>query len=61
MKVRPLTTKVILVIFLICAVIDFVWGYRSEHSIAAGITYAVLALPETAIIVFSVVHFIKGD
>ena len=40
--------KVIVLIFLLCALFDFVWGYVHERSVSAGVISIVLGLFGTA-------------
>lgn len=42
------SAKVVLVIFLGCAVIDFIWGYIHQRSVPAGVISAVGGLFGTA-------------
>ena len=45
-------SKAILLVFSLCAIVDFVWSYVRERSIAEGVTSAALGLFGTAWYVF---------
>jgi hypothetical protein len=60
MSGRRLTAKSILLIFALCAVFDFVWGYSKEHSVLAGVIFVVLGLPFTGLLFLFLGHFRKG-
>ncbi len=57
---RAVTAKAILLIFALCAVFDFVWGYFHGHSILAGVVFAVLGLLGTALYGFFLGVFRKA-
>jgi hypothetical protein len=50
-----------LVFFLICGVIDFVWGCIKWHSVSAGLVAIVAGLPLTAVLYFLFSAFGKGN
>lgn len=52
MSGHAVTAKVILLIFALCAVVDFVWGYITERSVLAGVVFVVLGLFGTALLCF---------
>lgn len=48
MNSRGSTTKVILLVFSLCALVDFVWSYVEKRSVAEGVISAALGLFGTA-------------
>jgi hypothetical protein len=48
MSARPRNPKAVLFLFLICAVLDFAWGYFRGHTFVAALTSAILGLGGTA-------------
>jgi len=52
MSRRTVTTKAIVLIFALCALCDFVWGYIHKRSVLAGVVWVVLGLPATALLGF---------
>ena len=63
MNGRAVTAKAILLIFVLCAVFDFVWGCVRGHSILAGVVGVVLGLFGTAVycLLFGVFRKDKGE
>jgi hypothetical protein len=53
---RRLTAKSILLMFTLCAAVDFVWGYSKEHSMLEGAAFVILGLPFTGLLYFFLVH-----
>ena len=43
--------KIILVVFLVCGIGDFAWGYFNQRSIAEGLLWAFLGLFGTTLFV----------
>jgi hypothetical protein len=54
MTTHPITGKVVLLGFTLCAVVDFVLGFFKGRSVLAGIIAVVLGLPLSAVIVYGV-------
>jgi len=48
-----------MLIFVLCAAVDFVWGYSKEHSLLGGAAFVVFGLPFTALLYFFLVHLPK--
>jgi len=56
---RAIAGKHIILIFALCAAVDFVWGYSKEHSLLGGAAFVVFGLPFTALLYFFLVHLPK--
>lgn len=52
MSRRRIGTKVIFLIFGLCAAVDFGLGHHRGHSAIGGAVYTVLGLPFTALLFF---------
>jgi membrane associated rhomboid family serine protease len=48
MATKTISPKAVVLIFLLCAVADFLWGYFNGHTFGAAVTAAILGLCGTA-------------
>jgi membrane associated rhomboid family serine protease len=52
MTTESISGKTILLIFVLCAAADFLWGYFNGHTLGAAVIAAILGLFGTAFYVF---------